>query len=151
MLRKQKKEDVSFLVDKCIGKGVTLYVRICKNWKEIVGEKISNNSLPSFISRGKLYINVSSSPWKSELEFLKTDLVSKINNRIKPYFIREIHFKIGPIVLDDTHTITKKIPKNITNKNIDSIQEASENIQDKDLQDIFKHAMLRSYSRKKPS
>ncbi len=148
MQHRQKKEDISFLVDKCIGKGVTLYVRICKNWKEIVGEKISKNSLPSFISRGKLYVNVSSSPWKSELEFLKNDLLSKINNRIRPYFIREIHFKIGPIVLDDTNSLTKKIPKNISKKNIESIHEASENIHDKDLQDIFKHAMLRSYSRK---
>lgn len=151
MFRKERfqRPNISFLVDKCVGKGVTLYMKICKLWPEIVGEKIFNNSMPSFIARNKLYVNVSSAPWKNELEFLKNNVLIKINEKIKPYFIREIHFKIGSIDKIGSNSTSRTLPKSVSKKNLELIEDTSHGIKDQALKDIFKNAMLRSYNKKK--
>lgn len=60
------------------------YKTICKEydviskWKEIVGEKIALVTECTRIEDGKLYVKVSSSSWRNEIVYLKTEILKKI-------------------------------------------------------------------------
>ncbi len=66
-------------------------------WDEAVGKTIAQNARPAAF-RGKLLIvHVSSSTWIHQLQFLKNDMIAKLNAALGKPLIAEIKFKIGPL------------------------------------------------------
>ena len=66
-------------------------------WEEAVGRTIAQNARPAAF-RGKLLIvHVSSSIWIHQLQFLKNDMIIKLNAALGKPLIAEIKFKIGPL------------------------------------------------------
>lgn len=66
-------------------------------WDEAVGNTIAQNARPAAF-RGKLLIvHVSSSTWIHQLQFLKHDMIAKLNAALGKPLIAEIKFKIGPL------------------------------------------------------
>ena len=61
-------------------------------WKEVVGEKVSQNTTPEKVESGTLYIKTSNSTWRQELVFKKTDIIKKLNNKLGKNTIKEIKF-----------------------------------------------------------
>ena len=61
-------------------------------WKEVVGEKVSQNTAPEKVESGTLYIKTSNSTWRQELVFKKTDIIKKLNNKLGKNTIKEIKF-----------------------------------------------------------
>ena len=64
-----------------------------KLWGEIVGNKISKNTKPMSVKNGTLVIKTTNSVWKQELQIQKTEIIKKLNNRLKKNIIKEIRFK----------------------------------------------------------
>lgn len=65
-------------------------------WDETVGETIAQNARPAAF-RGKfLLVHVNSSSWIHQLQFLKKDMIIKLNAALGKPLIEEIKFKIGP-------------------------------------------------------
>ena len=61
-------------------------------WKEVVGEKVSQNTTPEKVESGTLYIKTRNSTWRLEFVFKKTDIIKKLNNRLGKNTIKEIKF-----------------------------------------------------------
>ena len=61
-------------------------------WKEVVGERVSQNTTPEKVESGTLYIKTSNSTWRQELVFKKTDIIKKLNNTLGKNTIKEIKF-----------------------------------------------------------
>lgn len=61
--------------------------QVFQDWDSLVGERISQEAKPDFIKHHTLWIRVKNPVWKTELNFMKDDLIKKIaqktNGQIK--------------------------------------------------------------------
>jgi predicted nucleic acid-binding Zn ribbon protein len=71
--------------------------RLWQQWKDIVGPEIAENTRPEAIKGKLLLVNVSGAPWIQELQFLKPELIEKLNETLGKEVVGDIRFKIGPI------------------------------------------------------
>ena len=66
-------------------------------WDEAVGEIIAQNARPAAFKGKLLIVHVSSSTWIHQLQFLKNDMINKLNAAFGKPLVAEIKFKIGPL------------------------------------------------------
>ncbi len=71
--------------------------RIWELWDAAVGKAIAENTRPDAFKGGMLLVNVSSSPWVHQLQFLKQEMMDKINQAFEKEMVREMRFRVGPI------------------------------------------------------
>ena len=74
--------------------------RLWQQWKDVVGPAIAENTRPEAIKGKLLLVNVSSAPWMQQLQFLKPDLIEKLNETLGKEVVGDIRFKIGPVNRD---------------------------------------------------
>jgi len=66
-------------------------------WDEAVGKIIAQNARPASFKGKLLIVHVTSSAWIHQLQFLKNDMITKLNTALGKPLIEEIKFKIGPL------------------------------------------------------
>jgi len=66
-------------------------------WNDTVGEIIAQNARPAGFKGKLLIVHVSSSAWVHQLQFLKKDMMIRLNTALGKPLIEEIKFKIGPL------------------------------------------------------
>jgi predicted nucleic acid-binding Zn ribbon protein len=66
-------------------------------WDQAVGEIIAQNARPAAFKGKLLIVHVNSSAWIHQLQFLKQDLISKLNAALGKPLVEEIKFKIGTV------------------------------------------------------
>ena len=71
--------------------------QLIDTWASIVGEKLNQHTRPEKIHNGVLNCRVDSSPWLYELQFMKKELVTKINTVMKKRLVRDIYFILGKV------------------------------------------------------
>ena len=71
--------------------------KIWRLWDEAAGEKIASNARPAAFKGKLLIVHVVSATWIHQLQFLKNDLMAKLNDALGKPLVEEIKFKIGPI------------------------------------------------------
>lgn len=64
-------------------------------WQEALGETLWKNTRPVAVHHGTLVIAVRDHAWMQELQFMKDDIIKKLNRVLGPGVIRGIRFKIG--------------------------------------------------------
>lgn len=62
-------------------------------WKEIAGEAIAEASTPVDIRDGVLHLRVDNSVWRTELHYMKADLIDKLNKIAGQRLISNILFR----------------------------------------------------------
>ena len=72
-------------------------VEVWELWDGVVGEMIAKNSRPAVFKGKLLLVEVSSSTWMHQLQFLKADIIEKINDAFGKELVEEIKFKIGTL------------------------------------------------------
>lgn len=87
---------MSFIVDSYLSdKGYSSFCKeysIVKNWKEIVGDKISSITVCKGVEKNILYVAVSVASWRNELHFLKKEILKKIKTEYNCQTITDIMF-----------------------------------------------------------
>jgi hypothetical protein len=71
--------------------------RVWQLWDDVVGAAIAANARPAAFKGDLLLVHVTSSTWIHQLQFLKADIISKLNAALGKPMITEIKFKIGPL------------------------------------------------------
>ena len=66
---------------------------IFNHWEDIVGTEIYKKTKPKRITRGTLYVSVSTSIWANELSLMSDKLIEKINSFIGEEVVKSIRFK----------------------------------------------------------
>jgi predicted nucleic acid-binding Zn ribbon protein len=74
--------------------------RLWQQWEDVVGQPIAQNTQPEAIKGKLLLVNVSSAPWMQQLQFLKLELIEKLNEALGKDLVGDIRFKIGPVESD---------------------------------------------------
>jgi len=64
-------------------------------WADVVGELLASKAEPARIDGGKLFVRVANSTWMQELQFLKDDIRSRLNQRLGAPIVREIFLLLG--------------------------------------------------------
>lgn len=64
-------------------------------WESAVGGPIAENTRPAAFKGSILIIYVTSSTWMQQLQFLKKDLIEKVNAALGEDLVEEIKFRIG--------------------------------------------------------
>jgi predicted nucleic acid-binding Zn ribbon protein len=72
-------------------------VQVWRIWDDIVGDIIAQNARPAAFKGKILLVHVSSSTWVHQLQFLKKEMIAKLNNALEKSLIDDLKFKIGPL------------------------------------------------------
>lgn len=64
------------------------------NWKEIVGESISQKCLPVGYKEGALWVWTQNSSWMHHLLFMREDMIHAINSKLGKNFVRYLRFTL---------------------------------------------------------
>jgi len=64
-------------------------------WEKVVNKKIAKHTYAVKIVKKILYVNVDSSVWAQELNFLKREIIDRINTKVGETLIKDIRFKVG--------------------------------------------------------
>ena len=67
------------------------------SWREIVGESVACQTQPRSIRNRILFIDVSHSTWVQQLQFLKPNLLEKLNAFLGEPILKDIRFRLGKI------------------------------------------------------
>lgn len=73
--------------------------RINECWEFIVGEAIAKNTKPAAYHKNVLIVNVDSSVWVQQLQFLKADILARMREVLGNTRVDDVKFKVGPLSL----------------------------------------------------
>ena len=71
--------------------------RVWSLWESAVGDIIAKNTKPEAFKGKLLLVHVNSPPWMHHLQFLKKDIINKVNQALGKELVQDIKFKIGPV------------------------------------------------------
>jgi predicted nucleic acid-binding Zn ribbon protein len=72
-------------------------IRVWHVWDGIVGDVISKNAKPAAFKGRILLVHVTSSTWVHQLQFLKKEMIAKLDEALGKSLIDDLKFKIGPV------------------------------------------------------
>ena len=70
--------------------------QVWQHWDAAVGDVIAENARPAAFKGSLLLVHVNSSPWMHQLQFLKKEIIEKVNTALGDELVADIKFKIGP-------------------------------------------------------
>ena len=122
-------------------------------WHKAVGKTISAQTRVDRLDHDTLLVKVSSSAWMHQLQFVKNEIMEKLNEILGKESVRNIFFSIGevsavqkkkddPFTLQPDQNLLKDRDKRL-------IEECTASISDRELNEILKRAMTRTIIRRK--
>jgi len=67
-------------------------------WEDIVGSVVAEHARPEAFKGKLLLVTVSNSTWMHHLQFMKKDILAKINDAYGKAVVDSIRFKIGSLL-----------------------------------------------------
>jgi len=72
-------------------------IQVWQVWDGIVGDVIAQNARPAAFKGKILLVHVTNSTWIHQLQFLKKEMIAKLNDALGNALIADLKFKIGPL------------------------------------------------------
>jgi predicted nucleic acid-binding Zn ribbon protein len=72
-------------------------IQVWQVWDGAVGDVIAQNAKPAAFKGRILLVHAASSTWIHQLQFLKKEMIAKLNQALGKSLIDDLKFKIGPI------------------------------------------------------
>ena len=127
--------------------------RLLDLWTEAVGPQIAARTLPEAIKRGTLYIRVSSPVWLHQLQFLKEEILGKVNKLSGKEEIRSLHLSIGEVPSPPAGTYDRSTavppPAPLRKRDREMMRESLATVADPELREILERVMFREISRRR--
>jgi hypothetical protein len=79
---------------------------LVRDWPAIVGREVGRLTMPAFFRQDTLWIYVQDSSWMHHLQFIKLDLLDRINRALDDQAITDIRWQLQPDLpsLPEDHT-----------------------------------------------
>jgi hypothetical protein len=119
-------------------------------WNRAAGPQIGAKAQPDRLREEVLYVRVANSVWMHELQFMKQDIISKLNGILGGAKVSQIRFFIGEI---EAPTMKNAGPdvlldaRDLKAEEMDYIRDTLAGVADPDLKDILQKTMTRSILR----
>jgi hypothetical protein len=119
-------------------------------WNQAVGPQIGSKAQPDRLKDDVLYVRVSTSVWMHELQFMKQDIIAKLNGIIGGNPVTQIRFFIGeieaaPAKLDERALLVDA--RDLKPAEKDFITSTISEVTDPELREVLEKAMTRSIQR----
>ena len=70
---------------------------ICDYWENIVGNMVAKNSRPAAFKNKILLVHVTGASWIHNFQFIKKNIINKINSAMSNELVEDIKLVIGPV------------------------------------------------------
>jgi predicted nucleic acid-binding Zn ribbon protein len=119
-------------------------------WNRAAGPQIGAKAQPDRLRGDVLYVRVATSVWMHELQFMKQDILAKLNGILGETKVAQIRFFIGeveaaPAKRDEQALLVDARDMNPAEK--DFIAGTISDVTDPELREVLKRAMIRSIQR----
>jgi predicted nucleic acid-binding Zn ribbon protein len=114
-------------------------------WNKSVGQGIAAQTYPFKFRNNTLFVKVSNSVWMQQLQFMKQDIIDKVNPAFGNKRVRNIYFSIGkiPLAREKTDGIAEHESYPLKERDRRLIRKSLECVPDKELRSIIKRVMTR--------
>ena len=129
--------------------------KLLEIWRQSVGPQIATRTHPENIRRGTLFVKVATSVWMQELQFMKKEIIEKMNRLFGKETVHNIRFVIGEIpsqaVVEkrDEKPLPDLDTRSLTDDDKKEIASSLSVVGDSELRDILKRVMIRERIRGK--
>ncbi len=121
--------------------------RLSDAWNKAVGPIISGNTRANNVKGDTLFVKVSTSTWMQQLQFMKQDIIDKVNAVLEDQTIKNIYFSIGDISPAPLKNGQKQTPDinqyTLRERDRKIIEESIVSITDEELRSILKQVMTK--------
>ena len=119
-------------------------------WNRAVGSQISSKAQPDRLRDDVLYVRVSTSVWMHELQFMKQDIIAKLNEILGGNPVTQIRFFIGeveatPAKREESAQLADA--RDLKPDEKEFIDGTIADVADPELREVVKRAMIRSIQR----
>ncbi len=119
-----------------------------------MGPQIAAKAQPDRLREDVLYVRVSTSVWMHELQFMKQDIIEKLNGTLGAAAVSQIRFFIGDVEARPVEPPAKVAPPDAAALMADErgyIEETLSVVADPELKAILRETMTRSILRRRQS
>lgn len=122
-------------------------------WRKAVGPQIAAQTHPDKLKRGSLFVRVSAPVWLHQLQFMKEEILGKINELSGKEEVRSLFLTIGEIPAPpsdsarETPSEATLFPLPVRDRNM--MRDSLMTIRDQELRDILERVMTREVSRRR--
>ena len=112
--------------------------RIWLVWEQAVGSRIASHAVPAAFRDGTLTLTVDSAPWMQQLNYLKQELIAKVNGELREEMVKEIQMKAGRVKVPAPPAapwVQKR--RQLTVEELAWIAEQSDSVSDPELRAVF--------------
>ncbi|OGU11806.1 MAG: hypothetical protein A2075_09460 [Geobacteraceae bacterium GWC2_58_44] len=113
--------------------------RIWLVWEDAVGSRIASHARPAAFRDGTLTLTVDSAPWMQQLNYLKRELIAKVNGELGEELVKELYMKAGrvsaPPAPDEKPQAAKR--RELSEEERTWIAEQSQSVSDPELRAVF--------------
>jgi len=120
-------------------------------WRKAVGPQVAAQTFPDRLRRETLYVRVSTSVWMHQLQFMKQDILPRINVLLKAREVKTLHFSLGeipPVPAPPGDALPEKAVR-LKARDRKMIEESTARLRDPELRDIFRRVMVKEISRRR--
>ena len=121
--------------------------RLIDAWNLAVGPQIRAKAQPDRLREDVLYVRVSTSVWMHELQFMKQDIIEKLNEILGTAAVSQIRFFIGDVETSPDKPPAPTVPPDAAALRADEkdyIEKTLAGIADPELKAILRETMIRS-------
>jgi hypothetical protein len=125
--------------------------RLVDTWRRAVGPQIAAQTHPDTLKRGVLFVRVSAPVWMHQLQFMKEEILGRINELTGPEEVRNLRFCIGEIPVPppgDAPPLDPALPP-LAGRDRTMMRESLEAIRDPELRTILERVMAREIGRRR--
>ena len=127
--------------------------RLLAIWRRAVGPQIAAQTHPDSLKRGTLFVRVSAPVWMHQLQFLKEEIIDKMNELEGSGSVKGLFFSVGEIPAPPPGAAdrqpTNPIPAPLKGRDGKMIRESLDAIRDPELREIMERVMTREISRRR--
>lgn len=114
--------------------------RIRSEWDSLFGPTLSVHMSPSRLAEGELLVNVDQPIWIQQLTFYKRQIVEKL----RPYGVREVRFRIGRIYRHKTPGPSVREPADLSTEDAAFVESLLAGVGDENLKKAIRNAAEKS-------
>jgi len=125
--------------------------RLIDLWTQAVGPRIAARTFPDDFKRGTLHVRVAAPVWLHQLQFLKEEIIQKINAMAGKDEVRDLFLSIGeiPAPSPGNSAPPELPPPPLLARDRNMIEESLAAVPDPELREILERVMLREISRRR--
>ena len=111
--------------------------RIWLVWEAAVGRRIASHAQPAAFRDGTLTLRVDSAPWMQQLNYLKRELIDKVNAELGEELVKELFMKGGRVapLVEEKPKVAKR--RELSEEERSWIAEQAASVSDPELRAVF--------------